>query len=647
MSKKTSGIPDIPLQDNENDMLQILSFEIALNEFIRKTSTPISIALQGEWGSGKTSFMNRMNYEICKNNNAKSYGIWLNTWQYALLKNKENILEAIILALINDVVAISKKEYPDKFKTLAADIYKIGITIFKGISKIAVKTAFNQLNSSLADAVDETVFTEKDEASYSLSDLKNKLSDLISELMKRNSENAKTQKSFIFFIDDLDRIEPSLAVNILELLKNIFDIKHCIFVLAIDYDVVVKGLKSKFGELNVENEREFRSFFDKIIQLPFQMPVTSYNIEEYLKELLVSIEYINDNEVQNEIFMRSLVRLTNLSVGTNPRSIKRLVNTLSFVNLLILSKSKIENDELTFTNDYKQIIFALTCLQVAFPDIFNLLTDNPNVEYWTYEFAHKKNIEVNEDERNNLSIWEHTISCFCNKNEYLKRNVYNIISIIREMQIIAETNYRKLSEILPETVELLSVTNVESDKIKPKLEINEIRVLYALNQRLLPAIKEKLTEPLKFVERKGRMIARITYKFDNQKKNNTVSLSVFSKHNNIYLNIGDIIELFSVEDTKKEAWQYIEEQGKTEVLNQIAADFMSLENRFDQIRLANTTRSGLFLRNKYVVLEQKFQIVTDHTEYLYSDSSIDELSRFVIEYMKMIFKIKNIDWNHN
>ncbi|MBN2522665.1 MAG: hypothetical protein JXB24_05290 [Bacteroidales bacterium] len=624
-----------------------MSFEIALNEFIRKTSTPISIALQGEWGSGKTSFMNRMNYEICKNNNAKSYGIWLNTWQYALLKNKENILEAIILALINDVLAISKKEYPDKFKTLAADIYKIGITIFKGISKIAVKTAFSQLNSDLADAVDETVFTEKDEASYSLSDLKDKLSDLISELMQRNSENAKTQKSFIFFIDDLDRIEPSLAVNIMELLKNIFDIKHCIFVLAIDYDVVVKGLKSKFGELNVENEREFRSFFDKIIQLPFQMPVTSYNIEEYLKELLASIEYVNDNEVQNEIFMRSLVRLTNLSVGTNPRSIKRLVNTLSFVNLLILSKSKIENDELTFISDYKQIIFALTCLQVAFPDIFNLLTDNPNIENWTYEFAHKKNIEVNEEDRNNLPIWEHTISSFCNKNEFLKRNVYNIISIIKEMQIIAETNYRKLSEILPETVELLSVTNVESDKIKPILEINEIRVLYALNQRLLPAIKEKLTEPLEFVERKGRMIARITYKFDNQKKNNTVSLAVFSKHNNIYLKIGDTIELFSVSDTNKDAWQYLEEQGKTEVLNQIAADFMSLENRCDHIRLANTTRSGLFLRNKYVVLEQNYQIVTDHTEYLYSDSIIDELSRFVIDYMKMIYKIKNIDWNYN
>lgn len=43
------------------------------------------------------------------------------------------------------------------------------------------------------------------------------------------------------------------------------------FVLAIDYDVVIKGLKPKFGELTDANEREFRSFFDKIIQLPFSM----------------------------------------------------------------------------------------------------------------------------------------------------------------------------------------------------------------------------------------------------------------------------------------------------------------------------------------------------------------------------------------
>ena len=73
----------------------------------------------------------------------------------------------------------------------------------------------------------------------------------------------------IVFVDDLDRLNPPVAVEILELLKNIFCINDCIFVLAIDYEVVVKGLEPKFGKLTDKNEREFRSFFDKIYKCRF------------------------------------------------------------------------------------------------------------------------------------------------------------------------------------------------------------------------------------------------------------------------------------------------------------------------------------------------------------------------------------------
>lgn len=64
-------------------------------------------------------------------------------------------------------------------------------------------------------------------------------------------------------MDDLDRINPSDAVEVLEALKNMFDMNHCIFILAIDYEVVVKGLEGKFGKKTEENEREFRSFLIK------------------------------------------------------------------------------------------------------------------------------------------------------------------------------------------------------------------------------------------------------------------------------------------------------------------------------------------------------------------------------------------------
>ena len=58
-----------------------------------------------------------------------------------------------------------------------------------------------------------------------------------------------------------------------------------------NYQVVVKGLKEKFGDLNEGNEREFRSFFDKIIQLPFMMPLGTYNTSDYVISLLKDIDF--------------------------------------------------------------------------------------------------------------------------------------------------------------------------------------------------------------------------------------------------------------------------------------------------------------------------------------------------------------------
>lgn len=52
------------------------------------------------------------------------------------------------------------------------------------------------------------------------------------------------------------------------------------------------------------------------------------------------------------------------------------------------------------------------------------------------------------------------------------------------MQIIADENNRKLNEILPEIIDLLSVTNTNTIS-KPIIEINNIRVLFALNEKLL------------------------------------------------------------------------------------------------------------------------------------------------------------------
>lgn len=60
---KTSII-DQPRSGLEPDLFDIDGYQRALSKFIRNADTPITIALQGEWGSGKTSLMNSLQYNL-------------------------------------------------------------------------------------------------------------------------------------------------------------------------------------------------------------------------------------------------------------------------------------------------------------------------------------------------------------------------------------------------------------------------------------------------------------------------------------------------------------------------------------------------------------------------------------------------------
>ena len=52
-----SSITDSPISKLEEDFLNIEKYSKSLSRFIQSSDTPITIGLQGEWGTGKTSLM--------------------------------------------------------------------------------------------------------------------------------------------------------------------------------------------------------------------------------------------------------------------------------------------------------------------------------------------------------------------------------------------------------------------------------------------------------------------------------------------------------------------------------------------------------------------------------------------------------------
>ena len=449
-----ASITDSPISKLEEDYLRIEKYAISLSKFIQQSDTPITVGLQGEWGTGKTSLMSllleQFNDEANRNEIASS---WVNTWEYSMFKGAKETTPSVLKGMLDKLKDSCKERGVWTLKDDAKSTFnKAG----KFLSGIANQVVANQTGINVKDAVD----SNSESYVAEIAEVKKMISGLIQELI---NDEKNPVKKVVFFVDDLDRILPSDAVEVLESLKNIFDIPNCVFILAIDYDVVVKGLESKFGPKTKENEREFRSFFDKIIQVPFTMPVGAYDISSFLKNKLAELNVeINDEEVSQ------ITKIVGYTVGNNPRSLKRYLNTFSLIKIIVL-----DDDEIDDANDINKIIlFATLGIQISYPEIFRLLTQNPNYLDWNKEFGNKINIDLDEiiqdiqkvgESKLTDEAWEQLIWGVCQKDPFLKVKAYNILELFNFLREVYDNDKESLHEQLSSVLEFAAITNVDDD----------------------------------------------------------------------------------------------------------------------------------------------------------------------------------------
>lgn len=472
-----SNVIDRPAKAGE-DRLDMKAYVEALTKFIRDAQAPLTIALQGEWGSGKTSLMNALRANLVDAPDAPFLGVWINTWQYALMSDPAEAIQNILQGIIGQVSDTAKPTLDERislFKKIARLGGGIASDVFKKYSGIDIKQGVKEWQDN-AEAVPSKSGVE---------DLK----DELARLVKRSIDESKNKRGYLFFIDDLDRIDPPVAVQILELLKNIFDLENCIFVLAIDYGVVVKGLKPKFGAMTAENEREFRSFFDKIIQLPFSMPVGRYRIDDFLTGSLVGIGYLDEAESKNDELKRVLTSYALESVGTNPRSLKRLINYLSLIRLLI-EKTETKEDDEDF-KVWKDVLFAMVCLQIQYPKVYDALIDEPDFPAWGEAFEQKMRLpKLEAEEVAKLSKmeefdepWEQMLFRFCRRDTFLEARSILVSRTLNRIKSRILDAKQPIGDTVQWLMRLSAVTSVKNEPGKAQETANFNRSAYLKDMR--------------------------------------------------------------------------------------------------------------------------------------------------------------------
>ena len=334
------------------DLFNINKHLDGLSRFIKACNTPMTISIQGSWGSGKTSIMKMVEHEIEKD----VIPVFFNTWQFSQFELGNSLAFSMIKVLLN------KLQDDDSF-----------IKHFTSVCSNALTTALKSvsiynINVDLKKCTEKTV---DDNYAEQIENLHQHFQEVVNRACEREHKDR-----VVIFVDDLDRLVPSKAVELLEVLKLFLDCKQCVFVLAIDYEVVIRGAIEKYGFASYtsdkiddkERNREYekgKSFFDKIIQVPFKVPVAVYDIKNYLKDGFNKINLkIDDNDLQDYI------ELCASSIGSNPRSLKRLLN--AFLLLTFIGEGSIDLNN----KDKAKLLFAALCLQQYKEKIYNLIVSH-------------------------------------------------------------------------------------------------------------------------------------------------------------------------------------------------------------------------------------------------------------------------------
>jgi formylglycine-generating enzyme required for sulfatase activity len=319
--------------------IDLLGFDLYIDTLaglIKKPGfkTPFCLGVHGEWGSGKTTFMDRLADKLAKNGpGPRIVPVWFNPWRYS----KEEHLIIPFLKTIEAALLRYTKENEGleeivlkPFKEGAVKMWRAAAAIaygLKGEIKFGPLGGVTLDGSKMIDREEAKDQKHSEEAQNHLHNLSSLYYDIEDHLRSVVSGDVFR---IAVFIDDLDRCMPEKALDLLEAVKLFLDMEGYLFVIGVAREVVEKGIAHHYRYLKSEGEKENpalspEKYLEKMIQLPIDLPpVEPGKIKTYIGSLLKDF---------NEEYKKH-ADLIETGVGKNPRALKRFSNLLLFFDAL-------------------------------------------------------------------------------------------------------------------------------------------------------------------------------------------------------------------------------------------------------------------------------------------------------------------------
>ena len=289
----------------------------------------------------------------------RPFVVSLNAWESDYYGDP---LYAIISALMDCIQKEEGNEAAEKLRNAAKDLgwgmAALGGQILKKLSGIDILAIGNFALVKRAKRWNELktdTFSVYEDRKESMHKLILALQDFV-ECSKRK---------ILFMVDELDRCRPDYAINYLETIKHIFDVKGAVFVLAADRQQLENSAKKAFG--NLDFEEYYRKFIHREVSLP------EISKEHYAKLVREYVDYYLERE-GSRICLMSLNddRRANISrlvfaLKLTPRQIQEVFRILGH----LLETTKEKRGDLAWCYSVGSILMA--AFKIGESELFNSL----------------------------------------------------------------------------------------------------------------------------------------------------------------------------------------------------------------------------------------------------------------------------------
>ncbi|MDR1761084.1 MAG: KAP family NTPase [Bacteroidales bacterium] len=226
-----------------------------LSDIVNTYADGFVLAINNEWGTGKTTFVKMWQQDL-KNNGFKT--IYFNAWENDFNKNP-------LVALMSELQMLTK-ENNKLFKSVIEKGAVLAKNVLPALLKSVVKT-MTGIDSDIIENIAKgtTEIFEKEINEYTTKkktvlEFKKDLEKFIKEI--------STDKPLVFIIDELDRCRPDYAVEVLEQVKHFFSVSGVVFVLSIDKNHLASSIKGYYGSESINTNEYLRRFIDLEYSIP-------------------------------------------------------------------------------------------------------------------------------------------------------------------------------------------------------------------------------------------------------------------------------------------------------------------------------------------------------------------------------------------